>query len=383
MTSPSTVGLEAEISDIRNTHHFRCITFSEFKKTDVKRELFDNIFKSKIEPACYWSAELICSGHYSDLWDIILSFYGKHIHYGNPKMAIYLQMRISKFKEIVHQYFRNDELRMRNHEGIRKLFAEIITLLCCAKRKTSFDEIRIKQDDFDLVQMQERLKAPNFRFVENCGVQPEDPNEVLVAMNELCFHVQTKNSAMGFYWVEWMVQYDALCRARKQPLQVARRSFAPVDPKYQKDMVWLLWDALIHKAQTYVAPADQQDKKAMSTGLFIQKTMLSLMHLFSLKYMPTNARKRNVYLFFGVSLLTEKIAVEEEIMNPDDKEIVKTVLLKIDRIYRQIKKNEHSPKMDYLYGSGDGENGRKSNFDKTISQLETLDAFGDKFIPRV
>ena len=92
-----------EINDIRDASDFKGYSFSNYKKTEVKKKLIDSILSQKIEPACYWCAELVCAGHFSEIWEIILYYTSKHIYIGNPKIAIYLDMRYNTFRNNMNQ----------------------------------------------------------------------------------------------------------------------------------------------------------------------------------------------------------------------------------------------------------------------------------------
>ena len=184
---------DIEINDVRKASEFKSISFSKYKTTSVIKELLNSMINCKIEYACNWSAELICAGHYSELWNTILIFIGKHIHLGNPKLPIYIENRFNKFKEILSNGYLDNELSMRNNEKIRKLFAEIISVLCFSKKKLSVDAIKIKKDEeFDIFNMTSKLKAPNIEFAKNSFLK-DDPKELFIAINELAYHISRES----------------------------------------------------------------------------------------------------------------------------------------------------------------------------------------------
>jgi hypothetical protein len=140
---------EVTFNDIRTYTEFKGISFSGFKKTEVRNQMIENMIKGKIEPACYWCAELLCAGHYTDIWETILFYVGKYVHLGNPKIVIYLQVRYELFKNIMSQSIFLSELHIRNNIQIRKLFAEIISTVTLSNKKNSFEAIKINREEYE------------------------------------------------------------------------------------------------------------------------------------------------------------------------------------------------------------------------------------------
>ena len=128
------------------------------------KELLNSLTNSRIEPACYWSCEYICAGHYLELWEIIILFISKYIHLGNPKLPLYIQMRFDDFKNIVVNGYVGNELKMRNNKKIRILFAEIISILCLSTKKHTLSPVKISKNAFNMQELTDRLKADNVNY---------------------------------------------------------------------------------------------------------------------------------------------------------------------------------------------------------------------------
>lgn len=355
----------SEINDLRRDTEFKGFSFSKFKKAEVKKELLNSLVHSKIEPACYWSAELICAGHYGDLWEIILLFFSKFVHLGNANVGIYLEMRINDFKTIVNNGYINDTLRLRNNEKIRKLFCEIMCILCDAKRRHSFDNIKIKSDDMNMLTIKDKFKAPTTIYGEEVFTT-EDPKELFPFVNELAYSVTKigNNQMISCYWIEWIFEYENRCRVLKEKLFCERRTFAKVDSKYQKDIIWIIWDIFL-----------QESSKRPK---IIQKIIESLLSLFCLKYTTGCHKKRKNIMYLAISVLCENFTLEKEIIRHSQTGLVTTIKQKIDLVYVQIKKNEESTGTDYLFHGI-----KSSNLENTIKKLDAMNSFGETFVPRL
>jgi hypothetical protein len=357
-----------EIDDIRIISDFKGISFSNFKKTDVKKELLTSLINSKIEPACYWCAELICAGHYNDIWEIVILFYSKYIHLGNPKIASYIELKINKFKKIVNNGYETNELSMRNNENIRRHFCEIMCILCDAKRKHFYNDIKVKKDDMDITNIKDKFKAPNRYYIEDI-IKSEDPKELIIAINELSYSIsdESKDIISACYWFEWILEFESICKKKKEVIRCARRYFLLklVENKYQLDVIWIIWDIFLNRAENIELP-------------IIKKIIESLLVLFCLKYTSGCIRKRKYIMYFAMALFCEKVTFEEEIIRSEQKEVVQNILNKKDLIFKQIKSNEMSSNTHYLF-----KDDKSRNLEKTIEKLEKMNVFGETFVPRL
>lgn len=367
------VGGSGGINDIRTSSDFRATSFSKYKMTEVRKEFLTAIHGGKIEPACYWCAEMVCSGHIADIWELIIQYMSKHIHLANPKLAIYLDMRYSVFRNIAATA--SQELDMRNSEKIRKLFAEVVCTLALSNKKPSLEPMKISRaSEFDMTRMAERLKAPSMDYAQSV-FRGKDPREMFIAVNEFAFHVSpvagSRDMSRACYWIEWAIELEQICKQRKEPCLCERRTQYPVERKFSKDVIWLFWDALL-------CASGNGEQHPM-----IDKTMQSLMRLFCVKYTTAACKRRRYLLYYAIGLLTEPIVSLHVDMMPD-RVLLETVVNQIDHVYRQIKKNEVGPKTDYLYQNIGGANPQQTRerMQQQLDMINHADRFGERSLEK-
>jgi len=334
------------IEDTRKSTDFKTLTLSNYKKSEVKNALIESMLREKIENACNWSSELICSGHFFELWEVILLFFSKYIYLGNPKIPFYLKKRFKLFREITNSGLFFNEMDLRNDETIRKLFAEIICVLTISKKKNNIDYIKIDRDEeFDMTKNKDRFKAPTLDFA-NKVMKPQDPKELSIAINELLYNLSIKDYKFSYYWVDWIIEFDTICRSRKEQCVCYKRVDLSVEKKYIKDIIWLVWECIIYQSN--------------DLSNFIKETVQALFDLFCIKYTNACCKKRRYIIYYAVSIMFEPIDLTINLI--EDKDLIEFYKEKINEVYRDIKKNEIISEY----------NETEQNFNRSINKLKML-----------
>jgi len=345
--------MSIEINDIRET--FNNISFSGYQKSKVKNELIKCIQNCKIENACYWCAELICAGHFIDLWNLLIIYMCKHINIANPKLPIYLEMRYESFKNIINS-FNNRELLLRNNDTIRILFCEIICILIYSNKKYQINDIKVSIHDVtNLINVSEKLYAPNTQFINNF-FKESDPKEIFIPLNEFVYSLENKQLYLSSYWCEWIIAFEQKFNKNNKTLFGKNRMFAPKG--FERDIIMIIWEIIFEYS------------KNKSEKTF--KICNSLYNLFCIKYNKNTKKKRKILLYVALQCIIEDLNYNIPIIN--NKDNIENIISKIDTIYKDIKKNEESPGTDYLFS-----NLKDKNIEKSLNKLNILNSVKNQF----
>lgn len=312
------------INDCRDTKDFVGKTFSEFKKSLVIKELIQSILYNKIEDACYWCFELLFAGHYIDIWETIFHIMSVHIHCGNPKLPIYLSIRSSEFKRILNQYTEYAELDFRNNKNVRKIFLEIVIILCYSDKKHEITYVKLNENALNISELGRLLLASSTEYCKPI-YRFNDPKEIYIPVNEFAYHISKDSSIFhkATYWIEWIFHFDTICKKNKTPIYCETRNYID-NPKLSNDITWILWDSILNESKK------RNDE-------IIDKIIHSLLSLFCLRMSQGTKKKRKHILYFCVLILCECRTTDINITDCDD---IDSIVKKTNHLINKIKRNE-------------------------------------------
>lgn len=328
---------DSDINDNRKHKDFTSTTFSGFKKSDVFKSLLESLIYSKIEPANYWCAELICSKYYDDVWYVFIEFYCKYIHIINIKICIYLEkkhLEYSNIKSELNEQF----IHLRNNITIRKIYSEIIFILCDAIKKAPLTYVKINKDDYKIDKLKLHFKAPSKEYIEDIYYE-DDPKEYIVSMNEFSYHLHNnnKNAFMAYFWLEWILGFETLKTNKNINYECVPRDFILLDDKYKTEIIWIIWDI-------FLAEIKKINSKILDT------VMDSLLYLFCVNYTKSCYRKRKYILYLIINIICniDTISFEQPILNKNKEAQMIYTVDNINLIYLQIKKYEKNNSLLYF-----------------------------------
>lgn len=306
---------------IDNRKTFTKLSFSSHKKSKVIEELISCLYYKKLDDALHWTAEMICSLYIFDLWKIYIVFYCKYIHMHNIKIAIYLSKKLEEFKHI-HSTIKND-IDMKNNDDIRNLFFTITIILCETKNENTLSTIPFV---FHLEGIYDNLKATNVEYIKPF-FKEGDPKGYYIPLNEFVYHIsETKDNTSILYWIDWIIEYDIYLNKKKKNTFIQYRNVVDFkDEKKNKNIIWLLWDIIIH----YSKPCSE----------LIQQAVHSLFKLFQIKYKVTNNKPLKCLLHVSIPFIIGK-DINTNIKLIENTGIFKNLYDNTQIIFEEIKKKE-------------------------------------------
>lgn len=314
------------INDVRPK--FKKTTFSNFKKSEINKKFIQALYYQKLEESFFWTCELLCSNMLLELWEIYFIFMSKYVHIYNPKLPIYINKKFQEFKNIAEY---ENELSLRNNTNIRTILCSITLILCLSEKHSTLDNLNYKFN-FQIENLYENLKATNIEFI-NFIFKKDDPKEYIIPFNELIYHIkETQNKVDINFWINWIIEYDILCRKKKKIILCYPRSnlYTNKNEKLSNNIIWIIWDIILKIAK---------DKKNE-----INQIIKSLFELFTIRYSLSINRKRIyiIYQCIELLLLEETINFNTKILKNKDQ--LQNLEKNINVIFEQIKKYEVSEK---------------------------------------
>lgn len=294
------------IQDDRTPKDFTKTTFSGYNKPDVVKAFEKNLVSGNAERACFWTAELVCSGKAAEVWERLICIYSQHAFKESPKGALLLANLIQKFRKNINGGGISSDLDIRNDDAARRILGMATSAVAALRKGLPTKRTRVQPTDLELSMIPHRLQATSTKHA-TC-FQDRDPKELFIASNELSYALHTAHdTALSCYWVEWIIAYCSLCKKRKVPIECATRATISGGVRTE-DPAWLIWDVLLH---TDVSPQIRRILDALLAMFRLRYQLGSLSKRVQLVYSAIAACSSNFRLGTSLSELNESLGLGE------------------------------------------------------------------------
>lgn len=329
-SNTATISETVKIIDSRQLKDFKDQSFGGYKISQASMALEKAILEDKLEPALHWALQLFLSGIVTPLWNKLISIASKSINIGNSKLPEFLYNKTKQWETIVDngKYTKDNILLLRNHSGVRLLLAEMICILCLARKHKIAGLPKIKKEEFIIDHFNSKLESTNTNFTNDICIDG-DPSEIRVAINEFATHIYNNKSMKALYWFNWIMEWVKINSKKYGKYECGSRIVESVDGKYYKDVVWFIWSA-INKIR--------QCKFDNSSNLDTSNQVIYLYKLYTNKFTSGCIARKQPLIIWAILYLTETIDCNIPLI--DRPHILFQSLLGIDKIIMNLKSQE-------------------------------------------
>ena len=315
------------VEDTRPQQDFRVKTISGYKVTDVQSAFKKSLTESRLEEACHWGIELLCSGYIHKIYNCLFNIFTKNIYTNNPLLAEKLLIRFEFFVNIKNLFSINAKkvnekeilLKLRNVQAIRNHIIELIVILVNSNKGKSINLPTIKT-----VSVTDKMMAR-----DETSIQPfikyGDSKELQLSGNEFIAALKRNDSPRALFWLSWISTIEKLTvKQTRQDYKQGYRKIANVETKYHYDYIWLFWEIILSQVRSRDVPVKNQ--------------IVSLYRLYIFEYSHAKKAKKMPLITCAIKYLTEIYSVNTPVINNESSLV--QACGRVNSLFNEVKKNE-------------------------------------------
>jgi len=313
------------IVDVRTEKDFMNKTFCGYLKKDVISTFNKCLLDGKIEEACNWAIELLCSGHIDKVYDKLYTIIMKQININNLEL---LEIYYSRY--IIYTRFKQpaNKFALRNYQNIRNHIVELCAYVCLSMKGKSMGSVKITLEMFNIDHIKCKLRADKSNYVDKY-YRFGDPNELKMFFNEFIYSLLNKNLEMSLYWLFWLTEWEKKNIKKDKLYQCGYRSINGIDKKYMTDMVWIIWDILLN----------------LNSNDYLH----TLYNLYRYEYAPSKKQKKIIIIMVAIKIYTDKAVISG--INEKYGSIIIQACGNVNNLFIEKKKYEISDKKNEIHAS--------------------------------